>query len=168
MARPERFELPTTKFVAWYSIQLSYGRKCKLHFIAVPDDTSRLAKRRLAHPCTIARGENDMLNVVFSIPLAQLSHGRIRRPNYVGGRTEVQHTAKLDMAEGGSTPYIPVIHPSGQLRRSSLFGTNLSNRHVDCRGFESTLSRNLSRGSVGPRRTDDWRRGRDSNPRWSF
>jgi hypothetical protein len=24
--RPERFELPTTKFVAWYSIQLSYGR----------------------------------------------------------------------------------------------------------------------------------------------
>ena len=27
MARPERFELPTTKFVAWYSIQLSYGRK---------------------------------------------------------------------------------------------------------------------------------------------
>ena len=27
MARPERFELPTTKFVAWYSIQLSYGRE---------------------------------------------------------------------------------------------------------------------------------------------
>ena len=26
MARPERFELPTTKFVAWCSIQLSYGR----------------------------------------------------------------------------------------------------------------------------------------------
>ncbi len=26
VARPERFELPTTKFVAWYSIQLSYGR----------------------------------------------------------------------------------------------------------------------------------------------
>ena len=30
MARPERFELPTTKFVAWYSIQLSYGRAVKL------------------------------------------------------------------------------------------------------------------------------------------
>ncbi len=27
MARPERFELPTTWFVARYSIQLSYGRK---------------------------------------------------------------------------------------------------------------------------------------------
>ena len=27
MARPERFELPTTKFVAWCSIQLSYGRR---------------------------------------------------------------------------------------------------------------------------------------------
>ena len=31
MARPERFELPTTKFVAWYSIQLSYGRVVLLH-----------------------------------------------------------------------------------------------------------------------------------------
>jgi hypothetical protein len=27
MVRPERFELPTTWFVARYSIQLSYGRK---------------------------------------------------------------------------------------------------------------------------------------------
>ena len=27
VARPERFELPTTKFVAWCSIQLSYGRR---------------------------------------------------------------------------------------------------------------------------------------------
>ena len=26
MARPERFELPTTAFEAQYSIQLSYGR----------------------------------------------------------------------------------------------------------------------------------------------
>ena len=32
MARPERFELPTTKFVAWYSIQLSYGRTQK-HYL---------------------------------------------------------------------------------------------------------------------------------------
>jgi hypothetical protein len=31
MVRPERFELPTTKFVAWYSIQLSYGRTVKLN-----------------------------------------------------------------------------------------------------------------------------------------
>ena len=35
MVRPERFELPTTKFVAWYSIQLSYGRTEKtFHFAA--------------------------------------------------------------------------------------------------------------------------------------
>ena len=27
MARPERFELPTTWFVARYSVQLSYGRE---------------------------------------------------------------------------------------------------------------------------------------------
>ena len=29
MARPEEFESPTPKFVAWCSIQLSYGRKRK-------------------------------------------------------------------------------------------------------------------------------------------
>ncbi len=29
MARPERFELPTARFVAGYSIQLSYGRVFK-------------------------------------------------------------------------------------------------------------------------------------------
>ena len=29
LVRPERFELPTPKFVAWYSIQLSYGRILK-------------------------------------------------------------------------------------------------------------------------------------------
>jgi hypothetical protein len=26
LARPERFELPTPRFVVWCSIQLSYGR----------------------------------------------------------------------------------------------------------------------------------------------
>ena len=36
MARPERFELPTTKFVAWYSIQLSYGRIVRNVFHAFP------------------------------------------------------------------------------------------------------------------------------------
>src|SRR5690349_2116537 len=30
VARPERFELPTTKFVAWCSIQLSYGRRSEI------------------------------------------------------------------------------------------------------------------------------------------
>ncbi len=30
MARPERFELPTTWFEARYSIQLSYGRGFKI------------------------------------------------------------------------------------------------------------------------------------------
>src|ERR1051325_9114181 len=29
MARPERFELPTPRFVVWCSIQLSYGRFCR-------------------------------------------------------------------------------------------------------------------------------------------
>src|SRR4051794_15433352 len=29
LARPERFELPTPRFVVWCSIQLSYGRFCR-------------------------------------------------------------------------------------------------------------------------------------------
>jgi hypothetical protein len=33
MARPERFELPTTWFVARYSIQLSYGRLANRRFV---------------------------------------------------------------------------------------------------------------------------------------
>jgi hypothetical protein len=35
MARPERFELPTARFVAEYSIQLSYGRFIKLTIILI-------------------------------------------------------------------------------------------------------------------------------------
>ena len=35
MVRPERFELPTDRFVADYSIQLSYGRLIKLAIIFV-------------------------------------------------------------------------------------------------------------------------------------
>ena len=34
MARPERFELPTARFVAEYSIQLSYGRLIELPIVA--------------------------------------------------------------------------------------------------------------------------------------
>ncbi len=33
MARPERFELPTSWFVAKYSIQLSYGRVAFLLYV---------------------------------------------------------------------------------------------------------------------------------------
>src|SRR4051794_39205835 len=35
MARPERFELPTTAFEARYSIQLSYGRAQIAHFTPI-------------------------------------------------------------------------------------------------------------------------------------
>ncbi len=35
MVRPERFELPTDRFVADYSIQLSYGRLIELAIIFV-------------------------------------------------------------------------------------------------------------------------------------
>ena len=44
MARPERFELPTARFVAGYSIQLSYGRAVS------PRATLRFA-RGANYPC---------------------------------------------------------------------------------------------------------------------
>ena len=39
LARPERFELPTPRFVVWCSIQLSYGRlasRGKFHRLPMP------------------------------------------------------------------------------------------------------------------------------------
>ena len=36
MARPERFELPTTWFEARYSIQLSYGRTVTMNYKGEP------------------------------------------------------------------------------------------------------------------------------------
>ncbi len=35
MVRPERFELPTPKFVAWCSIQLSYGRVVRRRILRI-------------------------------------------------------------------------------------------------------------------------------------
>jgi hypothetical protein len=46
MVRPERFELPTTKFVAWYSIQLSYGRAVKLLLCLDTTEKSEEAEAR--------------------------------------------------------------------------------------------------------------------------
>ena len=37
MARPERFELPTPRFVVWCSIQLSYGRLLRIAREMIPD-----------------------------------------------------------------------------------------------------------------------------------
>ena len=45
MARPERFELPTTKFVAWYSIQLSYGRVVKPTLLWLPPENRKAPKQ---------------------------------------------------------------------------------------------------------------------------
>ena len=45
LARPERFELPTTWFEARYSIQLSYGRVFKTNELGVGGN-SRVAKPR--------------------------------------------------------------------------------------------------------------------------
>ncbi len=56
MARPERFELPTSWFVAMRSIQLSYGRAVRL-WHRVPridrhevDDVCKLAEREGFEP----------------------------------------------------------------------------------------------------------------------
>ena len=43
LARPERFELPTTWFEARYSIQLSYGRVFKINDLGVGGE-GRVAK----------------------------------------------------------------------------------------------------------------------------
>ena len=48
LARPERFELPTTWFEARYSIQLSYGRVFKTNELGVGGD------RRVAKPQPIS------------------------------------------------------------------------------------------------------------------
>ena len=38
LARPERFELPTARFVAGYSIQLSYGRiDCCAYYVVLAE-----------------------------------------------------------------------------------------------------------------------------------
>ncbi len=45
MVRPERFELPTPKFVAWCSIQLSYGRKAEAELCRIGGDSVNYVKR---------------------------------------------------------------------------------------------------------------------------
>ncbi len=72
MARPERFELPTPKFVAWCSIQLSYGR-------VLVDPGAR-------HPWRGARREKDTLSAFFFVRLAQLSYGRAYALLYAADR----------------------------------------------------------------------------------
>ena len=52
VARPERFELPTTKFVAWCSIQLSYGRAEAKLWGTLPD--SSMLSQKLFHDTTLA------------------------------------------------------------------------------------------------------------------
>ena len=52
VARPERFELPTTKFVAWCSIQLSYGRAEAKLWGTLPE--SSMLSQKLFHDTTLA------------------------------------------------------------------------------------------------------------------
>ena len=51
LARPERFELPTARFVAEYSIQLSYGRLIET---AIMLSTGFLVNRNSSNLLTIA------------------------------------------------------------------------------------------------------------------
>src|SRR5690606_39736329 len=54
LARPERFELPTAKCVAWCSIQLSYGRKNYSHIHSFSAFSTGGSESRSAHPCALA------------------------------------------------------------------------------------------------------------------
>ena|GEM_PF-7080099 len=69
LARPERFELPTTWFVARYSIQLSYGR-----VFVILNQSSNHPWRAFqpGHPVrSLAEAK-----LCFASRLAQLSYGR--------------------------------------------------------------------------------------------
>ena len=96
MARPERFELPTTWFVARYSIQLSYGRVLRLSISVVspvpggstsPGRELRilLRSRSSAGSCPHARRYTPSpvrslagAKLCFAFRLAQLSYGRLK------------------------------------------------------------------------------------------
>ena len=88
LARPERFELPTTWFVARYSIQLSYGRLklvCLNYSLPLPSLAfiqlgllPRASRMRLAHlgiPASASPGVK--LRFTGEARLSQLSYGRV-------------------------------------------------------------------------------------------
>ena len=64
MARPERFERPTPRFVVWCSIQLSYGR------------VLRGAAGRVSHPASAARIHKTWVEVT-NAPLSYRLPGRM-------------------------------------------------------------------------------------------
>ncbi len=74
MARPERFELPTTRFEAEYSIQLSYGRVlcCLLPQWLQPS----LERRSGPVIRDRALGGANVHRAFAGLRLAQLSYGR--------------------------------------------------------------------------------------------
>src|SRR6185503_2232876 len=66
LARPERFELPTPRFVVWCSIQLSYGR------VAVPGKVRASGRIAIGSGCawqaTLARMVASLLGVAGGRP----------------------------------------------------------------------------------------------------
>jgi hypothetical protein len=65
LARPERFELPTARFVAEYSIQLSYGRffchRLRCNLVKAGDVTPMTAGFLEIVGASLASGINDFL-----------------------------------------------------------------------------------------------------------
>jgi hypothetical protein len=52
MARPERFELPTARFVAEYSIQLSYGRTGEANYPTGVGKCQHTKEEKFGVPCS--------------------------------------------------------------------------------------------------------------------
>ena len=75
MARPERFERPTPKFVAWCSIQLSYGRAVSWELCPCKSGASSLGLDQ----CLAAR-EDRGINPVGAV--ARASRPSVRHEHY--------------------------------------------------------------------------------------
>jgi hypothetical protein len=112
LARPERFELPTTKFVAWYSIQLSYGREeAKLCGAAATPSTGRRSlraqstRRRDARPSRARLAEREGFEPSIELlTLYSLSRGAPSASRaslrVLSRRTRTRHA----VAASGNTP----------------------------------------------------------------
>src|SRR5579872_258078 len=82
MARPERFELPTTRFEAEYSIQLSYGR------VPLILAANRADRRR---SCAPRRGRTATLpGIPRPRALAQVGFGRSFQAETVAGASRAR------------------------------------------------------------------------------
>ena len=162
LARPERFELPTTKFVAWYSIQLSYGREeAELYSVCV----------RCLKPVMPENKKSSQMPLPFVTPRDATRNIHVPRPAGSFRCTNRQscrfveprgfaHAAFRRKEREGCYSVHPCTSPFGHLRCTN----RLSCRFVEPDGSCTRHSPHKRKRGRAPR-LRFWRRGRDSNPR---